>query len=109
MRIDGGPVAVQSEQIGFFCRLRKGFFRMDDIAPALHLANFACSLLSCLDAHLLLPRGKRHLVNFYLAGGFPDHEVRHIGVRFFLGISEDKLYRLTSVLLDRWVTVEEEG
>src|SRR5579884_650572 len=91
MGVDTGSIPVQGKQICFFRRLRKSFLRMDDIAPALHLANLACGFLSFLYAYLLLPRGERHLMNFYLASGFPDHEIWYIGVRFFLSISERKL------------------
>src|SRR2546426_1762251 len=107
--VDGGSIPVQGEQIGFFRRLRECCFRMDDIAPALHLANLTRRFLTRLDAHLLLPRSERHLMDFYLASGFPDHEIWHIGMCFFLSISESKLHRLASVLSYGGVTVEEQG
>src|SRR5260221_7723605 len=62
-----------------------------------------------LNFHLLLPRGECHLMNFYLASGFPDHEIWHIGMRFFLSGSPHKLYRLASVLSYGGVAVEEQG
>ncbi len=107
--VDAGSIPVQGKQIRFFRCLRKRLLQMDDIAPALHLANLACCFLSRLDAYLLLPRGKRHLMNFYLASGFPDHEIWYIGMRFVLSISERKLYRLASVLLYGGVAVEQQG
>ncbi len=34
VRVDARSVAIQSEQVGFFCSPRERGFRMDDIAPA---------------------------------------------------------------------------
>ena len=48
-------------------------------------------------------------MNFYLASGFPDHEIWDIGMRFVLSISERKLYRLASVLDYGGIAVEQQG
>src|SRR3989442_1245493 len=81
VRVDARSVAIQSEQVGFFCGLRERAFCMDNVAPASLLTDRMSGFFTLSNTELLLPRGKGDFVDFYLACRFPDDKVWHIGMR----------------------------
>src|SRR5258708_5818052 len=78
--VDGGLIPVQGEQVGFFCRLRKRLFGMDDVPPPALSADLTCSFLTLGTPESGLPRGEGDFMNFYLTCRFPDDEIWSVGV-----------------------------
>src|SRR5260370_13297931 len=109
MVVDGGTIAIQREQVRFFCCLRKRLFGMDHIAPSSLLADGSCRFFARSLAEAIPTFGEGDFMDFYLAGLSPDHEIRDIRMRGSLIICKRKALRLAAIFQDRWITLEQQG
>src|SRR5260370_32589708 len=102
-------IAVEGQQVGFFCGLWQAVFGMHDVAPAALLTYPACCRFALAEARLIAPRGEGDLMDFHLAANSPDQEIGHVGTCLPLAINERKALRLAPVRVDARVAVEQQG